>query len=97
MTYIPDFSQPDPGWEALPWPSVPLPSEGAPADGGHHELRVIAIGVPDAVTNHIHAMHHYGYAEPGDWSRPIPMLATRIQVDDPKEIMRVLTKRIPRR
>ena len=40
-------------------------------------------------------MHRYGYAEPGDWTPPVPVLADPLRLDDVREVMRMLTKRIP--
>ena len=69
----------------FPWPGGDQPGENS----GHHTLRVIAIGHPFAVQNHIHSMHHYGYAEPNDWTKSVP-------TGHPNEIMRILAKRIPK-
>ncbi|MGJ3247741.1 MAG: hypothetical protein ACFE0I_16900 [Elainellaceae cyanobacterium] len=52
-------------------------------------LRVIAVGSLKAVNHHIMHMYQLGYAEPGDWSRPLPTV-------NPNEVMRILTKRIMR-
>jgi hypothetical protein len=50
-------------------------------------LRVIAVGSAKVVENYIMVQHQLGYAEPFEWSRPLPTI-------NPKEIMRILTKRI---
>ncbi|MGB3613332.1 MAG: hypothetical protein WBA10_06005 [Elainellaceae cyanobacterium] len=81
------YGHPDPYPEALPFPSVPLPPTGNPSGDGHYILRIVAIGAPRAVTSHVHAMHHFDYAEPILWTRPLP-------TGNPNEVMRVLTKRL---
>ena len=50
-------------------------------------LRVIAIGPPKAVEQHIMQMYQLGYAQPHEWSRALPTV-------NPDEVMRILTKRI---
>lgn len=70
----------------FPWPDGEPPAENP----GHHTLRIIAIGHPHAVQNHIASMHSLGYAEPNDWTKAVP-------TGHPHEIMRILAKRIPNR
>ncbi|MGB3615303.1 MAG: hypothetical protein WBA10_16030 [Elainellaceae cyanobacterium] len=74
--------------EALPHPSVPLPPPGQPSPDGFYRLRIIATGAPPAVQNHVNMMYHYGYAQPWQWTPPVPTA-------DPGEVMRVLTKQVP--
>ncbi|MEB3355621.1 MAG: hypothetical protein VKK04_02660 [Synechococcales bacterium] len=50
-------------------------------------LRVIAVGSVQVVTQHVHRMYQLGYAQPHEWSKPLPTV-------NPNEIMRILTKRL---
>ncbi len=50
-------------------------------------LRVIAVGSLKAVKHHIMQMYQLGYAQPYEWSKPIPTV-------NPNEVMQILTKRI---
>lgn len=50
-------------------------------------LRVIAIGSLTAVNYHVMQMYQLGYAQPHEWSRPLP-------ITNSNEVMRILTKRI---
>ncbi|MGJ3245884.1 MAG: hypothetical protein ACFE0J_22545 [Elainellaceae cyanobacterium] len=50
-------------------------------------LRVIAVGSLKAVNHHIMQMYQLGYAQPYEWSKPIPTV-------NPNEVMQILTKRI---
>jgi hypothetical protein len=50
-------------------------------------LRVIAVGSLAVVEHHIRQMYQLGYAEPYEWSKPLPTV-------NPDEVMRILTKRI---
>lgn len=50
-------------------------------------LRVIAVGSARVVENYIMVQYQLGYAEPFEWSRPLPTV-------NPGEVMRILTKRI---
>ncbi|HEY9880789.1 MAG TPA: hypothetical protein V6D29_20185 [Leptolyngbyaceae cyanobacterium] len=54
----------------------------------YEELRHLLFGSINALNSTIHFLHKRGYAEPNDWSDPIP--TGRVN-----EWMRVLTKRIP--
>jgi hypothetical protein len=49
-------------------------------------LRVIAVGSLKAVNHHVMQMYQLGYAQPHEWSRPLPW-------GDSTEVMRILTKR----
>ncbi len=80
--------RPDPSQEALPYPSTPLPPSSQQPTGGFYRLRIIATGVPQAVQSHVNAMYHFGYAQPWQWTDPVPTA-------DPGEVMRVLTKQVP--
>jgi hypothetical protein len=50
-------------------------------------LRVIAVGSLKAVNHHVMQMYQLGYAQPHEWSRPLPW-------GDSTEVMRILTKRL---
>ena len=52
-------------------------------------LRLVAVGSPWAIQNYIQSMHHFGYADPNDWSRLMP-------TGRPGEMMAILTKRLIR-
>ncbi len=54
----------------------------------HHDiLRVIAVGSLRAVNHHVMQMYQLGYAQPHEWSQPLPTV-------NPNEVMRILTKRL---
>ncbi|NJL47439.1 MAG: hypothetical protein HC929_08020 [Leptolyngbyaceae cyanobacterium SM2_5_2] len=64
------------------------------------EVRHLLIGPAPAVERTIRILHIMGYAEPNDWSRPIPLgeggsaaLAALFGVQ-PGEVIRVLTKHL---
>jgi hypothetical protein len=64
------------------------------------EVRHLLIGPPKAVERTIRILHVMGYADPNDWSRPIPLgeggsaaLAALFGVQ-PGEVIRVLTKHL---
>ncbi|MEM9213276.1 MAG: hypothetical protein AAGD25_02920 [Cyanobacteria bacterium P01_F01_bin.150] len=59
-----------------------------PDHGEAEILRVIAIGSPPVVNQHIIKMYQLGYAEPHEWSQPLPAPSSTT------EVMRILTKRI---
>ena len=50
-------------------------------------LRIIAFGPPYAVNHHIMRMYQLGYAQPHEWSKPLPTVNTN-------EIMCIMTKRV---
>ncbi|MGJ3245016.1 MAG: hypothetical protein ACFE0I_02950 [Elainellaceae cyanobacterium] len=50
-------------------------------------LRVIAVGSLKAVNHHIMQMYQLDYAQPYEWSKPIPTV-------NPNEVMQILTKRV---
>ncbi|RZM74090.1 hypothetical protein DYY88_23885 [Leptolyngbya iicbica LK] len=54
---------------------------------GPDVLRVIAVGSPEAVDQHVMQMYLLRYAETHEWSRPLPTV-------NPNEVMRILTKRM---
>jgi len=57
------------------------------SDHSPSRLRVIAIGSLPAVNHHVMRMYQLGYAQPHEWSRPLP-------TGNPQEVMRILTKRL---
>jgi hypothetical protein len=72
---------------ALPTASQPHPAPTLPDSPDADILRVIAIGSLTVVNQHILQMYQLGYAQPHEWSRPLPTA-------NPNEIMRIMTKRI---
>jgi hypothetical protein len=74
------FQEPESGAPASP------NSAGSSAD--FHELRHLLFGTLAAINSTIHFLHKRGYAEPNDWSDPMP-------TGRRNEWMSILTKRIP--
>ena len=64
---------PDPGDGALPVP----PNTGSPGGGNGsprpERLRHLLYGSRAAIDRTIKILHAYGYADPNDWSDPIPV------------------------
>jgi len=61
---------------------------GNPKPNPHNEpVRHLLYGSPTAVREVIKNLHHRGYAEPNEWSRPMP-------TDRPGEVMCILTKTV---
>ena len=50
-------------------------------------VRHLVLGTPRAVKTTIRVLYQKGYAEPNDWSEPLP-------TSRPNEVMAILTKRI---
>ena len=63
--------------------AAPPPTEGYSQEPVRHML----FGTLPAVQATIRLLHIRGYAEPNDWSEPIP-------TGRPKEVMAILTKRV---
>ena len=63
----------------------PLPPQGPPPRPEY--VRHLLFGTPTTVKTTIRLLHHLGYAEPNDWSRPI-------STGRANEVMTILTKRI---
>ena len=63
----------------------PLPPQGQAPKPEH--IRHLLFGTPTTVQTTIRLLHHLGYAEPNDWSRPI-------STGRANEVMAILTKRI---
>ncbi|NEP20063.1 MAG: hypothetical protein F6J97_24775 [Leptolyngbya sp. SIO4C1] len=57
------------------------------ATGKFETLRLIAIGSLPAVQITIKSLHKHGYAEPNDWSKPLP-------TGRPNEVLAILTKKL---
>ncbi len=88
------FQSPDSGAPASPIAS----STQAPH---REEVRHILIGPAPAVERTIRILHVMGYAEPNDWSKPIPLdegsasaAFTALFGVRPGEVLRVLTKHL---
>ncbi|MFE4106213.1 hypothetical protein, partial [Almyronema epifaneia] len=63
---------------------------GTPASsGGSENLRLMMFGSLACIQHEIHRLHLKNYAEPNDWSRPLP-------TQQPDEVMVILTKRCHR-
>ena len=54
---------------------------------GFGRLRHVLFGSPSAVDQTIKLLHRLDYAEPNDWSKPMP-------TGEPDEVMSVLTRRV---
>ncbi|MGB3494763.1 MAG: hypothetical protein WBA57_18690 [Elainellaceae cyanobacterium] len=64
--------------------NFPSHSQSSP----HNEsVRHLLYGSPKAIQIVIKNLHHRGYAEPNEWSRPMP-------TDRPGEVMCILTKTV---
>lgn len=61
----------------------PQPSREPRSDKGRH----VVYGTPPVVQSIIKTLHHLGYAEPNEWSRPMP-------THRPGEVMCILTKSV---
>ena len=70
-------------------PPIHLPPAHDPSSHLPEILRLIAIGSLESIQITIASLHHLGYAEPNDWSKPQP-------TGRPGEMMAILTKRINR-
>ncbi|MBT9315029.1 hypothetical protein IXB50_06295 [Leptothoe spongobia TAU-MAC 1115] len=70
-------------------PSTPQPvtSPTNQPDPQYENVRHIVFGTLTAIRNTINLLHKLNYAEPNDWSKPLP-------TGRPNEIMVILTKRI---
>ena len=68
-------------------PPINFPPAGGDRAGQPEQLRLVAIGSPDAIQITIRSLHHLGYAEPNDWSRLLP-------TGQPNQMMAILTKRL---
>ncbi len=66
-------------------PSKDIPSSTPPVP--REQVRHLLLGTPSAVQSTIALLHKLGYAEPNDWSRPMP--TGRVN-----EVMAILTKRV---
>ncbi|MEM8506072.1 MAG: hypothetical protein AAF716_23345 [Cyanobacteria bacterium P01_D01_bin.1] len=51
------------------------------------QIRYFLLGTPTAVQGTIYLLHKLGYAEPNDWSQPVP-------TGKRNEVMAILTKRV---
>lgn len=62
-----------------------------------YTLQLLALGHPYAVDQCRLRLHKLGYADPNDWSLPLPIIRSTevVRAARPGDIMRILTKRIP--
>ncbi|MGF1513986.1 MAG: hypothetical protein ACFB5Z_09875 [Elainellaceae cyanobacterium] len=69
---------------------------GGQSETDYHTLRLLAIGSHYAVNNCRDRLHTLGYAEPREWSQPLPLSNTGgiLRGLTPTDVMRILTKRI---
>ncbi|MEM9216259.1 MAG: hypothetical protein AAGD25_18175 [Cyanobacteria bacterium P01_F01_bin.150] len=74
------FQNPDQGAGA----STPY---DVPASPSYESVRLMLFGSTQAVLHTIKLLHKLNYAEPNDWSKPIP-------TERPREVMSVLTKKV---
>lgn len=51
------------------------------------QVRHLLLGTPSGIQATIGQLHQLGYADPNDWSRPLP-------TGRPNEVMAILTKRV---
>lgn len=66
------------------YPSTPQPGSSDPQ---YENSRHIVFGSLTVIRNTISLLHKLNYAEPNDWSKPLP-------TGRPNELMAILTKRI---
>ena len=64
-----------------------MASTSTAASSPAEPLRHMLFGTPSAVQATIKQLHKLGYAEPNDWSQPLP-------TGRPDEVMAILTKRV---
>jgi hypothetical protein len=69
--------------------TFPLPDATAftVSDGTTEQVRHLLLGTPSGIQITIGQLHQLGYADPNDWSRPLP-------TGRPNEMMAILTKRV---
>ncbi|MGF1514905.1 MAG: hypothetical protein ACFB5Z_14585 [Elainellaceae cyanobacterium] len=74
------------------WPVAPYTI----SEPNFYPLQILALGYPYAVDNCRLRLHKLGYADPNDWSIPLPIIRSTevIRAARPGDIMRILTKRI---
>ncbi|HEY9880838.1 MAG TPA: hypothetical protein V6D29_20430 [Leptolyngbyaceae cyanobacterium] len=77
------FQSPESGAEP---PKVP-PAHLAKSEPKPEKLRHMLFGSQAAIKNTIHTLHKLGYAEPNDWTDPLP-------TDKPDRWMVILTKNL---
>ena len=70
---------------------------GDHSETGYNTLRLIAVGSLYVVNNCRDRLYTLGYADPGEWSHPIPMGNNSgvLRGLTPTDVMRILTKRVP--
>ncbi len=65
------------------------PAQSEAASQTKEPIRHMLFGSPAGVRQVIHLLHKLGYAEPNDWSRPMP-------TGRPGEVMAILTRYVMR-
>ncbi|NET53680.1 MAG: hypothetical protein F6K09_35060 [Merismopedia sp. SIO2A8] len=85
------FQSSNPGADAstssssMPFPATIPPT--SPSSSSHESVRHMVFGTVGAVQHTIKLLHKLNYAEPNDWSKPIP-------TGQPHEVVAVLTKKV---
>ncbi|MEL6471657.1 MAG: hypothetical protein AAFQ74_18185 [Cyanobacteria bacterium J06623_4] len=89
LTISPALPLGETDWESTPIITDAGVSANLPGDRTPHpeHIRHMLFGTLAAVQTTIRHLHHLGYAEPNDWSRPI-------STGRANEVMAILTKRI---
>ena len=89
MTYKPD---------AVRQAASPTRPGEEPQPRESHTLQLLAISTPYAIESCRNRLYTLGYAQLIEWSRPLPIIQSGevIRNARPDEVMRILTKRIPR-
>ena len=70
-------------------PPADLPPTGCDHSFSAEPLRVILLGSLEDIQDTIKSLHSRGFADPNDWSRPLP-------TEYPQRLMVILTRRISR-
>lgn len=75
------FQNPNQGADASNFSPAPLPEHQ------YESVRHLLLGSLTAIRNTITQLHQRNYAEPNDWSKPLP-------TGQPNEVMVILIKRV---
>ncbi|MBE9070698.1 hypothetical protein IQ260_29075 [Leptolyngbya cf. ectocarpi LEGE 11479] len=68
-------------------PTEPPANDGSLPEYEYEEVRITLLGTLISVQNTIATLFKLNYAEPNDWSRPLP-------TGRPYEVMAILTRRV---
>ena len=68
-------------------PTDPPVNDGNLPEYEYEEVRITLLGTLNSVQNTIATLFKLNYAEPNDWSRPLP-------TGRPNEVMAILTRRV---